>query len=605
MNFRKFCASSLNLTDYFSWAFFVPYILLYGVFYLFPIPVTALRFIFWGLHFFNLGLALYFGAKHFRKFDWKAIAFWFSVFVILLLPGVYLEYPSDPWEHFRRIILWENCHYIRDHHTAEKFAYFWEWTFLGQVDLLSRRSVASVLSAFWQFLVSYQLYRFVMAYGVEKNWAKLHAIAFLCLFGTNLFGIRYYALSSTPLAMTALSAALSELNRGKPQELGRLFRWALLFLVMISNHPQTLLHFVLLAATYYSSGFLKRVSWKGFAGTLIVGLVLGFLFTTKLPSLYSAFDIWEVNRLGFLNIFKMKSRYMETFGIHGLVSLILAVAFLRLSPLFSLFTLAPVFSLVFPPFVALYSLFLGTEVAYRILYAFPLSIMFVEGVKIFLIRFEVPKKSLLFLTGFVILCLALPHEYPWRGRLRFQLSPTPVGRDYQWMDSTAAWLKKNRAFDNGCRLVTDDLTGYIISTQLGRRPIEFTRLSPTRIQKRVHSLGDFYWSLLGNLKEPLNLCGILVLKEERLKGMTSPSWIALSARHWPDTSGEIRFSADQFESTFLPLLHPTYLELSRHVRYQFRELGEYQIPQLIPFRAWKTEVNSDFYLIETAYDSGS
>src|SRR5690606_11812363 len=69
------------------------------------------------------------------------------------------------------------------------------------------------LSAFWQLIVYVQFYRLLGRLNLSIPSRRVGTFAMLCFFGTNLFNLRYYALSSTPLALVGLFSALIEVDR--------------------------------------------------------------------------------------------------------------------------------------------------------------------------------------------------------------------------------------------------------------------------------------------------------------------------------------------------------------------------------------------------------
>src|SRR6185436_4678739 len=180
-----------------GWAFIVPYLLLYLVFKYLHLPVATLKTVFIALHILNLSLLLNYLRKIPETNNAADFIFWIALILIFLLPGAYLEFPSDPWDHFRRIYAWQANHFIAENVESNKFSYFWGWTLVYAVKPLYRRTAMDLYSALWQLLLAYQFYLFALRLGFSRPWARIQALATAFLFGVNVFSFyRYYALAS-------------------------------------------------------------------------------------------------------------------------------------------------------------------------------------------------------------------------------------------------------------------------------------------------------------------------------------------------------------------------------------------------------------------------
>src|SRR6266536_2166570 len=192
-----------------GWFFIVPYLILYLCFKYLNLPVVSLKTIFIFLHVCNSLLFLNYLYTTYKKSEVLDYIFWIGLILLFLIPGAYLEFPSDPWEHFRRIYAWQGYTFVGENPLNYKFTYFWGWTFLYGVQPLYRRTALGFYSAFWQLLLAYQFYLLALRLGFSKSWVRIQVLATICLFGTNVFSFyRYYALSSTALAYIAYLAAL-------------------------------------------------------------------------------------------------------------------------------------------------------------------------------------------------------------------------------------------------------------------------------------------------------------------------------------------------------------------------------------------------------------
>lgn len=216
------------LRAYFSsgWAFLVPYALLFFAYRILRLPANThavtldwhswappMLTIYYGLHATHGILAiLAFG-------DWRTacaskasstrtvgILPWACLALILFIPGAYLEWPSDAWEHLRRI---QECSLINDvaTHSAEyKGLYFLIYSLIGwaQTDL---PFAAGIYVGCVGMLLAWQTYLLGCSLGLPKPWAFAFVMANLLSYGNSTFSyIRYYGLSTSPLCEIAVLA---------------------------------------------------------------------------------------------------------------------------------------------------------------------------------------------------------------------------------------------------------------------------------------------------------------------------------------------------------------------------------------------------------------
>jgi hypothetical protein len=110
-----------------------------------------------------------------------------------------LEFPADPWEHYRRINEWSWLHTVGEHTIWSKSSYFLDYSLLGRIAPPTRQ-------LFWLnfyytgccLLLCWQYYRLARAVGLGERASMLFVILQSVLFGNNIFGFyRYYGLAST------------------------------------------------------------------------------------------------------------------------------------------------------------------------------------------------------------------------------------------------------------------------------------------------------------------------------------------------------------------------------------------------------------------------
>lgn len=449
--------------------FLYPYFGLYCIWKFTNWPVQSLVSIFVFLHF----AFFFFGSWHLlskiikKTFDSTAALFWLLIFIAFLIPGVYLEYPADPFEHFRRIVSWRSSETIASNSLWTKSFYFWYWSWLELVPIELRRHMLSLISAMTQLILALQVFSLARAFGFDKKYSYLQVVAFIGLFGTSIFGFRYYALATTILAYAAYLRGVELLISGWRSKSRKDGFFKVLELLLISafialNHLQELLFLIiaaLLVVTYVCATLLHKRSRFLFSILLAFLTItgIGFGAFAKIYSL-SVFGIQPpifLNSIGSFNIFAPTARVINTLGAHGFISIAAAAIFFSRAPLLSIFTIAPFGLLLFPPSFILFSNFLDSEnTTYRLLFLFPTSFMFVYALQQIIQLFKMP--SALLVAFSLIVVAGLIPSAPWYGRLLFQFhQPTQV-QQLKHLDVTAQWFIENQPqLTKECFIATD------------------------------------------------------------------------------------------------------------------------------------------------------
>ena len=395
----------------------------------------------------------------------------------------------------------------------------------------------------------FRIYRLSRSLGESRQQAYVQVIGFFCLFGTNVFSFRYYELSSTPLAYVAYLEALILILRTGGRARGWLKKaFCILFLLlplMIFNHIQEPLLFLIsgsVALLYFCfegiqseegrSRFLKVL-----IGIIVTGFVLGPLLRLFFPHLYSTVGVGNFNRLGALHL--SERTFLETYGVHGLLSLALAVLLFRKHRLLSLLSLAPTFTLIFPPTaLAAETIIRNHYATYRVLFAMPLSMILVAALFDLLAFLRKGSSEINALAaGVIILLLSADPRYPWRGRLYFQFYRPPPILSLRPFVETAQWLKEKKHFDSHSIFLTDPMTAMALSGYLGMPPRTWGhRIEPSaflKLQDENHTrekllplFKEYYWN------------SILILDAERFSRERSP--IAALSHHWDPSNTDPR-----------------------------------------------------------------
>ena len=204
-----------------GWAFLVPYAAIYAIYAALGGPihhatgaVPALLHVFWALHIVHalLGLGWAWSAwgstppRDRRRAAWP----WFATALLLWLPGVYLEFPADPWTHFARINEWHLRDAIADHTAGLKSSYLLAYSLFGflppgrlEFACLTLFSTATGLLLLWQY------HLLARAVGLGRTASFIFALLTLLVSGNNLFAFhRYYGISSSVFAQIGLIAGV-------------------------------------------------------------------------------------------------------------------------------------------------------------------------------------------------------------------------------------------------------------------------------------------------------------------------------------------------------------------------------------------------------------
>jgi hypothetical protein len=546
---------------------FLPYLIVYLVGWALGFAVSWLLAVFWVLHFCLAALGAHGlwsrGRSSRREIPWEDVLFWGGLFIAFLLPGTYLEYPSDAWAHFFRLTSWDTTAFISQANTPWKFAYFWGWSFLTWVPMEEKVRALGFYAAFWQWLLAIQVYRWMRGLGQGRAEAWLQVIGFFGLCGTNVFNFRYYALSSTPLAYIAYIEAFlafsSWLGRHQRKEVLRI---GAMLPLMGFNHPQALLYFglsgaVLLFVSLHEGWDRKRRRQVYVAG---VGLGLasvlsGVIWVHYFPWWYDHVGVGNVTFFGSLKIWSLGSSHWETFGIHGALALIVAVLTIRRDLRLSLLTLASTAFVLFPPSAAIFArLVVDFYITYRAHFAFPLSVILVHYGYQAGARFIGPpaaecppsrRRSSALAWGIgaaLLVVVSIPPYPPYRGRMFFQFYQPDPALELRPQLETALWLRDHRKSLAGAQLFTDPMTGEALKAYLGQdrwvRNFGYDRLEGSDFVSLEHEELDS----VEKMRRTFRRAGInaILVPDWSLVPPAVPSRIAALSGHWNDGLTNLR-----------------------------------------------------------------
>ncbi len=377
-------ALSLQLRRYFysGWAFSIPYLAVYLLYAWFKWPVNpaselmkgesgraaaagmwipSLLYVYWILHALHLVLAAialrswWNGASpshsasdaavppsHSRPATryslLRPLLPWALLALVFYVPGVYLEWPSDPWEHLRRINEWHAVDIVTHHTAWAKSSYFLTYSLTGHLSGLTQFSLLNVWYVGICLLLSWQYYRLARSVGLGERGAFLFVILNALSSGNSIFSFyRYYGLSSSVLAqLGAVALARCTVDACRDPGSKRVFHFllpsALLLAFTAFNHIQGvgLAGLGIGAALIWGLANWNRaiVGWMAGLALLLSGAVV--LWLPRDPALASSLRSqgWLTAWYGF-DLFSPGSpafdRSFHILGAFGVVNLLAAI----------------------------------------------------------------------------------------------------------------------------------------------------------------------------------------------------------------------------------------------------------------------------------------
>ena len=307
---------------------------------------------------------------------------WLLLAIIFYIPGVYLEYPSDPWMHFSRITEWSSLLNVGGHSVPNKSNYFLPYSILGNIPSDRQLSWLNVYYTAACLLLCWQYFRLAQGAGLSRRTAFLFVLAQTLLSGNSVFGFyRYYGIASTIVAEIAaialirlgLSAAGREsTGRKNPIVLTRERRLAdsissisrywnlvpsatLLFILILLNHVQELgiAGLGLTAVAIWRLLEWRRSMLWWLSGAFLVLNVSAVFWWPRNPVLDVVYrpQGWLSAWYGF-NILSAFSpagdRMLQILGGFGIANLAAGVVLLRRNHVAGWLTIVPILALLSP-----------------------------------------------------------------------------------------------------------------------------------------------------------------------------------------------------------------------------------------------------------------
>ncbi len=318
------------------------------------------------------------------------LAPWACLALLFWLPGIYLEWPSDPWEHLRRINEWHILDQVTAHSAWKKSSYFMPYSLTGHVTGLAQLTQLNFFYTGACVLLSWQYYRLARATGLGERTSMLFVVVNALTFGINVFSFyRYYGLSSSifaqlgavALTRLAIEAAHRCEAQGAPgrQPLYSLSLSGLgLSALIVFNHLQGL---GIAGLGILTAGVWRLSHWKrGIIGWLALAAVIASVATVlwfpRHPAVDEAYRLqgWLTPWYGF-NLFSPASpafdRSLHILGAFGLFNLALSLWLVaRRNHVAGWLTLMPVIVLALPCFALPFASVLASEASKETIVAF-------------------------------------------------------------------------------------------------------------------------------------------------------------------------------------------------------------------------------------------
>ncbi len=521
--------------------FFI-YLFLYGVAAWCGLAPHSLANLFGGIH-----LAVLLGMVIFIR---RLRPGWVAVFLVLWWVGPYWEYPSDNWEHVRRIFSWGTATGLAGHESFSKFAYFFNWSLLKWVPDSLWLAALGAIGAFWQTWLLYLFFYVSRAFGFRHGWEYINVALIVGFFGSNVFSfLRYYALSSTPLAYGAylyLLAQLAGIVRGERRPSPGLVAMAGLCLALIAANHRSELLFVGLAvasAVIVFTGRCVAVRWgdRGIkiAGATFLGLLIFGIYLGEVPA-RSEFA-WTSFKL--FRVWGRELPFMDTFGIMGALAIAGAVLAFRQFPFVAVLTLLPLYLFFFPQIMFWFAERYTYYASYRLLFSLPYAFGLTAGLIWLGGQGKLAKAPVRYTLAGLLVFLAVSPRFPMRGRLWFQFYSAPSTLTFKDAFLLPEAFRHSGIADPRCLFAGDHVTDFILAALWGRPltpPARSAQATPPMETPHVEDLAAWVTSE--------GICGFLT-RHPDAPPVADSKMARLTYHWWPDAvSGTFQLSPELAQS---------------------------------------------------------
>lgn len=571
-----------------GWAFFLPYLFLYLLFWSTGWRIQTLTTIFYFLHSLHAIGLIYFIRLKFRTIDWRSALFWLALASLFFNVGAYLEFPSDPWTHLWRIFQWQHLETIAEAKANHKFAYFLGYSLMGWTEPANHFIAADLYFAFWSLLLALQFYRLALKCSLREPWARLAVIGTILLMGNSSFGFyRYYGISSTMLSTIAFLAGLNAtIEYIRSNKISWVIPVGFSLLLSFCNHPQGILLYLVASSGVIFSLLVDKLGWKQFLFKIVSTLLISaILFRLLLETPWSEDirktlgPIWTsgdwLYPWGGFKLFSFDpqinngpGRFLQITGGLGCLNLIVAAFCLRKRQLIGWITISPVLLLLYPPFAITFAYLLAKHdtiiVFQRVLLATPqgfcLIILIQNACKRIGTRKAFTSYNLTPIIAVTLIILSLNPSPQFFGRFQQAFLRTPRPHSLDFLTKTSQWLNNNLDLRDNRYILSDRATQYAISAHLGINfRWHFERRIPENLKSRIDALGGAE----GVLQSP-EIAGVLALAKQpeidpvgSLLGEASGHWhpqtVRSNLRFIPSLEHELHLLVEHgWEKTLVP-----------------------------------------------------
>jgi len=298
---------------------------------------------------------------------------WICLALIFSIPGVYLEWPSDPWEHLRRITEWQTHAFVSEHSAGYKSFYFLVYSLVGWMSPDPLLACIEIYYIAICLCLAWQYYLLARAVGLDAQWAFAFVVVGAVTFGNSSFSYyRYYGLATTILAqIAAIALTRNFLNWHSPPSraersvdfahpvvwtlISRSLTCALLLALIACSHVQGL---GIAALGIAAIAIWRLIEWRRsmvfwILGALVLLSTLAVVWWPRhwmIDAAYRRFG-WMNAWYGF-DILSVGSgafeRTTQIFGVAGLANLVAGLWLLRRNNIVGWLTIIPVAALLSP-----------------------------------------------------------------------------------------------------------------------------------------------------------------------------------------------------------------------------------------------------------------
>ncbi len=289
---------------------------------------------------------------------------WCCLALLFWIPGVDLEYPADPFEHYARINDWARHGQVTSHIVWFRSSFFLAYSLFGWLPMPSiQLKLFDLYYTACCLLLCVQYHRLALATGLRTQAALAFALLQALLLGNGAFGFyRYYGMSSTLFAQLGAVVATRLTLESLPIFCPRCIMRTMLsvippFALIATNHEQGLglATLGMSAVVVYRLGQWRRTALLALGLILLVLSIAAVLWYPRHPAIQEIYQRqgWMTDWFSF-NLFSLSSpafaRTNMILGATGWLGLIAAFWLARKNHPVGWLTLIPVLVLVLPVF---------------------------------------------------------------------------------------------------------------------------------------------------------------------------------------------------------------------------------------------------------------